>query len=148
MVQRPEWNSYFMKIAEDVATRSTCIRRSVGAVIVKDKRILSTGYNGAPKGVPHCTEETCLRNKYNVPSGQKHELCRGLHAEQNAIIQAACHGVSIDGAVIFVTHQPCIICTKMLINSGIHTFYYKNAYNDELAIEMMDEANIKRIILD
>lgn len=147
MIQRPDWNEYFMKIAEDVSSRSTCIRRHVGAIIVKDKRILSTGYNGAPKGLEHCTTETCLRNIYNVPSGEKHELCRGLHAEQNAIIQAASHGVSIDGAVIFVTHQPCVICTKMLINSGIKTFYYKNPYNDKLALEMMKDARIEQIIL-
>ena len=139
---RPSWDDYFIRIAEDVASRSTCIRRKVGAVIVKDKRILTTGYNGAPKGVPHCTEETCIRNKYNIPSGERHELCRGLHAEQNAIIQAACHGVSIDGAVIYVTNQPCIICTKMLINCGIRTFYFKNPYNDTLAKEMMEQADV------
>jgi dCMP deaminase len=148
MTDRPSWDQYFAKIAEDVAERSTCIRRKVGAVIVKDKRILTTGYNGVPRGVPHCTEETCIRKKYNVPSGERHELCRGLHAEQNAIIQASYHGVSIKGAVIYVTHQPCVICTKMLINSGITTFLYKNPYNDALAQEMMEQAHIKTIILD
>jgi len=146
--ERPSWDSYFMKIAEDVATRSTCLRRQVGAVIVKDKRILTTGYNGAPTGIAHCTEETCLRIKFNVPSGERHELCRGLHAEQNAIIQAAYYGVSIKGARIYVTHQPCSICTKMLINSGIDTFIYKHPYSDPLAEEMAKEANIKRIIME
>jgi dCMP deaminase len=137
-----------MKIAEDVATRSTCLRRHVGAVIVKDKRILTTGYNGAPTGITHCTEETCLRIKYNVPSGERHELCRGLHAEQNAIIQAAYHGVSLKGAQIYVTHKPCSICTKMLINSGIHTFIFRSYYEDTLADEMTSEAGIKIILME
>lgn len=147
MIKRPTWDSYFMKIAEDVSTRSTCLRRQVGAVIVKDKRMLTTGYNGAPTGITHCTEETCLRTKYNVPSGERHELCRGLHAEQNAIIQAALHGVSLKGAKIYVTHKPCSICTKMLINSGIDTFIFRSAYTDPLADEMIAEAGIKIILL-
>ena len=118
MIERPAWDSYFMKIAEDVSTRSTCLRRHVGAVIVKDKRILTTGYNGAPTGITHCTEETCLRIKYNVPSGERHELCRGLHAEQNAIIQAAYHGVSLKGAplqgkVYFVIHTVLLILYRL-----------------------------------
>jgi dCMP deaminase len=137
-----------MKITEDVATRSTCLRRSVGAIIVKDKRILSTGYNGAPVNITHCTEETCLRTKYNVPSGERHELCRGLHAEQNAIIQAALHGVSIKGATIYITHQPCSICTKMLINSGIKTIICKLPYNDHFAEDMIKESGIKLILID
>jgi dCMP deaminase len=148
MAERPSWDNYFMKIAQDVATRATCIRRKVGAVIVKDKRILSTGYNGAPAGISHCTKETCLRTRFNVPSGERHELCRGLHAEQNAIIQAALHGVSINGASIYITNQPCSICTKMLINSGIKKFIFKDPYNDQLAIEMIKEANIETIILE
>lgn len=131
-----------MKIAEDVSTRSTCIRRQVGAVIVKDKRMLTTGYNGVPTGISHCTEKTCLRTIYNVPSGERHELCRGLHAEQNAIIQAAYYGVSVKGATIYVTHQPCSICTKMLINSGIESFIYKSPYNDPLAEEILKETGI------
>ena len=147
MIERPAWDSYFMKIAEDVSTRSTCIRRQVGAVIVKDKRMLTTGYNGVPTGITHCTEQTCLRTKYNVPSGERHELCRGLHAEQNAIIQAALHGVSVKGAKIYVTHKPCSICTKMLINSGIDTFIFRSPYKDPLADEMVAEAGIKIIIL-
>lgn len=143
---RPSWDEYFMMIAHDVSTRATCIRRKVGAVIVKDKRILSTGYNGVPTGITHCTPETCLRNIYNVPSGERHELCRGLHAEQNAIIQAAYHGVSIAGAIIYVTHQPCSICTKMLINAGIKKFIFEHPYNDELAKNMMDEAGVEAVV--
>src|SRR4030067_1151546 len=145
---RPDWDDYFMKIAEDVATRSTCIRRSVGAIIVKDKRILSTGYNGAPANIAHCTEETCLRTMYNVPSGERHELCRGLHAEQNAIIQAALHGASIKDATVYITHQPCSICTKMLINSGIKKIICRSAYNDRFAAELIAESGITLIILD
>lgn len=137
-----------MKIAEDVATRSTCMRRQVGAVIVKDKRILTTGYNGAPTGITHCNENNCLRIIHNVPSGERHELCRGLHAEQNAIIQAACYGISVRDARIYVTHKPCSICTKMLINSGIKDFIYRNAYPDPLADEMVQEAGIKITITD
>ncbi len=147
MTNRPPWDEYFMKIAEDVATRSTCTRRKVGAVIVKDRRILTTGYNGVPTGIEHCTPETCIRTKMNVPSGERHELCRGLHAEQNAIIQAGFHGVSIQGAVIYVTHQPCSICTKMLINSGIKKFIYRSPYNDPLSRDMIEEAGIELKIL-
>lgn len=148
MTKRPSWDEYFIKIAEEVSTRSTCIRRSVGAVIVKDKRILTTGYNGPPTGITHCTKDTCLRTIHNVPSGERHELCRGLHAEQNAIIQAANHGVSIKDAVIYVTHQPCSICTKMLINSGIKKFIYKNPYNDPLASEILKETDIELIQIE
>lgn len=148
MEERPSWDEYFMKIARDVSERATCIRRKVGAVIVKDKRILSTGYNGAPAGISHCTKETCLRTLYNVPSGERHELCRGLHAEQNAIIQAALHGVSINGASIYITNQPCSICTKMLINSGIKKFIYREPYNDKLAMEMIKEAGITILIME
>jgi len=146
MKNRPSWDDYFMMIAEDVATRSTCTRRTVGSVLIKDKRILATGYNGPPTGISHCTPETCLRTINKVPSGERHELCRGLHAEQNAIIQAAYHGVSIKGGIIYVTHQPCSICTKMLINAGIKTFIFKNPYNDPLADEMVKEAGIELII--
>jgi dCMP deaminase len=146
MKQRPSWDSYFMMIAGDVASRATCIRRSVGAVIVKDKQILTTGYNGPPAGISHCTGKTCIRSKLEVPSGERHELCRGLHAEQNAIIQAALHGVSVNGSKIYITHQPCSICTKMLINAGIKKFVYKNPYDDELAREMIEEAGIEILI--
>ncbi len=148
MQERPSWDEYFMKIARDVSERATCIRRKVGAVIVKDKRILSTGYNGAPAGVTHCTNENCLRTLNNIPSGERHELCRGLHAEQNAIIQAALHGVSINNASIYITNQPCSICTKMLINSGIKKFIYKDPYNDKLAMEMIEEADITTLIME
>ncbi|MDY6932965.1 MAG: cytidine/deoxycytidylate deaminase family protein [Spirochaetota bacterium] len=146
MIIRPSWDEYFIKIAEDVSSRATCIRRKVGAVIVKERRILTTGYNGAPIGISHCTEETCLRKRYNVPSGERHELCRGLHAEQNAIIQAALYGVSIEGATIYATHHPCSICTKMLINSGIKKIVINNHYNDSVAMEMIKEAGIEIVI--
>ncbi len=136
-----------MEIAELVSKRSTCLRRKVGAVIVKDKRILSTGYNGAPSGIKHCYETGCLREKLKVPSGERHELCRGLHAEQNAIIQAAYHGVEIKGSVLYCTNLPCIICTKMLINAGIIKIYYKDGYPDKLSKDMLDEAKIDLIKL-
>jgi len=148
MDNRPSWDSYFMKIAEDVSTRSTCIRRQVGAVLVKNKRILTTGYNGVPSGISHCNEKNCLRTKLNIPSGERAELCRGLHAEQNAIIQAAYHGISVRDARIYITHKPCSICTKMLINSGIKDFIYRNPYPDNLADEMVLEAGIRISISD
>ena len=132
-----------MDIAMLVARRSTCIRRSVGAVIVKDKRILSTGYNGAPSGIAHCTDVGCVRESLNIPSGERHELCRGIHAEQNAIIQAAFHGVSIKDAVLFCTNLPCSICTKMIINSGIKKIYYHSKYADKMSLEMFQEAGIE-----
>ncbi len=141
--ERPSWDDYFMKIAEVVSTRSTCLRRQVGAVVVKEKRILSTGYNGAPKGVKHCLEVGCLREELNVPSGEKHELCRGLHAEQNAVIQAALHGVPIDGATLYTTHKPCSLCAKILINAGVKEIHYLAGYTDKLADEMLKEAGIK-----
>ena len=139
---RAPWSQYFMDITCLVAERSTCLRRKVGAIAVKDKRILATGYNGAPAGVPHCLEVGCLRTQLGIPSGQRHEICRGLHAEQNVIIQAAVHGISLKGAEIYCTHQPCLICTKMLINCGISKVYYQEAYPDELAAQMIREAGI------
>ena len=139
---RAPWSQYFMDITCLVAERSTCLRRKVGAIAVKDKRILATGYNGAPAGVPHCLEVGCLRTQLGIPSGQRHEICRGLHAEQNVIIQAAVHGISLKGAEIYCTHQPCLICTKMLINCGITKVYYLEAYPDELAAQMIREAGI------
>ena len=145
---RPSWETYFMDIAELVAKRSTCLRRAVGCVVVKDKRILSTGYNGAPTGIKHCIETGCLREKLNVPSGERHELCRGIHAEQNAIIQAAFHGVSIKGATLFCTNQPCLICAKMIINAGIIKIYYRDGYADPMAREMFKEAAIEVIKVD
>ncbi|HOJ43231.1 MAG TPA: cytidine/deoxycytidylate deaminase family protein [Syntrophorhabdaceae bacterium] len=140
---RPDWDNYFMEIARIVSKRSTCIRRQVGALIVKGKRILSTGYNGAPKGLKHCVDVGCLREKMNIASGERHELCRGLHAEQNAIIQAALHGVSINGAEIYSTHLPCSICMKMIINAGITKVTYLDGYPDELSMELIKESNIK-----
>ncbi|MDD4320627.1 MAG: cytidine/deoxycytidylate deaminase family protein [Acidaminococcaceae bacterium] len=144
---RPDWDSYFMEIAQIVAKRSTCLRRAVGAVLVKDKQILATGYNGTPKGLPHCAEVGCLRQKLNVPSGKMHELCRGIHAEQNAVIQAAVNGVSIAGSTLYCTHQPCVVCSKILINAGIKRIVYANPYPDKLAEEMMSEAgNIEMVV--
>ena len=140
---RPSWETYFMNITNLVAERSTCLRRAVGAVIVKDKRILSTGYNGAPTGLKHCLEVGCLREQLGVESGKMHELCRGIHAEQNAIIQAAYHGVSVKGASIFCTNQPCSICARMIINAGIQKIYYQSGYADVLAQELLDEAEIE-----
>jgi dCMP deaminase len=141
-MNRPTWDEYFMDIARLVASRSTCLRRQVGAVMVKDKNILATGYNGTPSGIRHCAEVGCLRQQLNVPSGERHELCRGLHAEQNAIIQAAKHGVNIDGATLYCTHSPCIICSKMLINSGVKRIVCCDGYPDPLAKEMLDEAEL------
>ena len=132
-----------MKITKDVSLRSTCLKRNVGAIIVKDFRVLSTGYNGAPKNIAHCSITGCLRKKLKVPSGQRHELCRGLHAEQNAIIQAAWHGVRIEGATMYCTYQPCIICAKMMINAGIKRLVYEGDYPDPLAKKMLKESGIK-----
>ncbi|OYT59565.1 cytidine deaminase [Euryarchaeota archaeon ex4484_178] len=140
---RPSWDEYFMRMAYLVSTRSTCTRRKVGAVIVKDKRILATGYNGPPKGLAHCDVTGCIREELNVPSGERHELCRGLHAEQNAIIQAAVHGVSIRDATIYVTNHPCVVCAKMLINAEIKEIVYAEGYPDELAQLMLLESKIK-----
>ncbi|MFP3981114.1 MAG: deoxycytidylate deaminase [Desulfobacterales bacterium] len=140
--QRPSWDTYFMDIANLVSRRSTCLRRAVGAVVVKEHRILATGYNGAPAGIRHCSEVGCLRESMNVESGQRHELCRGIHAEQNAIIQAAYHGVPIRGAILFCTNLPCTICTKMLINAGIAEICYQEGYADQLSRSLLDEAGI------
>ena len=140
---RPSWDEYFAKLAKEVSTRTTCIRRAVGAVIVKDNRILATGYNGVPRGMAHCAEVGCLREQMGVPSGQRHEICRGLHAEQNAIIQAARYGINIDGATIYVNTQPCVVCAKMIINSGITEVVYQNPYPDELSMSMLEEAGMK-----
>ena len=139
---RTSWTEYFMNIAYLVAERSTCRRRKVGAIAVKDKRILATGYNGAPSGVPHCLDIGCLREEMNIPSGQRHEICRGLHAEQNVIIQAALHGTSINGADVYCTTRPCMFCAKMLINSGIQHIFFAEDYPDEMADELLREAGI------
>lgn len=141
-MSRPSWDEYFMEITHLVAKRSTCLRRRVGAVIVKDKNILATGYNGAPSGVSHCLDVGCLREKLNIPSGERHELCRGLHAEQNAIIQAAKHGTTIDGSTLYCTTLPCIICSKMVINAGIKRIVYEVGYPDQLAAGMIEESGV------
>ena len=139
---RPSWDEYFMKMANDVATRTTCLRRGVGAVIVKDRRILATGYNGVPTGLTHCSETGCLREQLGVPSGQRHEICRGLHAEQNAIIQAAKLGVSVDGGTLYCTHQPCVICARMIINAGIRRVVYRHGYPDAFSLQLFSEAGL------
>ena len=139
----PSWDDYFMEIAEVVATRSTCLRRQVGAILVKDKHILATGYNGVPTGLEHCEVCGCLRQKFNVPSGERHELCRGLHAEQNAIIQCAVHGISMVGATLYSTTQPCILCSKMLINAGVKQIVFQGAYPDDLSLRILKEAGIE-----
>ena len=145
---RPSWENYFMGITALVAKRSTCLRRSVGAIIVKDKRILTTGYNGAPSGIRHCLEVGCLREQLNVASGERHELCRGIHAEQNAIIQAAFHGVSIKDSTLFCTNLPCSICAKMIINAGIKKIYYQSGYADSISEDMLQEASVELIKVD
>lgn len=149
MSDRVSWDEYFMQIADIVKTRSTCLRRQVGAVIVKENRIITTGYNGAPSGLKHCTEiGGCERARLNIPSGQRHELCRALHAEQNAIIQAAKVGVSTEGATIYITLQPCVICAKMLVNAGIKRIVFKGEYPDELSRSILEEADIELVVMD
>lgn len=140
--KRPDWDEYFLSIADLVSKRSTCLRRSVGALVVKDRRILATGYNGTPSGIKHCEETGCLREKLKVPSGQRHELCRGLHAEQNVLLQAALHGTSLKDATLYCTNQPCIICAKMLINAGINEIVIKDGYPDKFAMEFFNAAGI------
>lgn len=146
-MSRPSWPEYFMAITKMVARRSTCLRRKVGAILVKDKRILATGYNGAPSGLKHCEEVGCLREDSSIPSGVRHELCRGLHAEQNAIVQAAYHGISINGSTLYCTNKPCVICSKMIINSGIEMVYHEEGYDDPLSDQMMAEAGIEIVRL-
>jgi dCMP deaminase len=142
MSDRVPWPLYFMRIAHLVSERSTCLRRRVGAVAVRDKRMIATGYNGTPTNVAHCAEVGCIRERLGIPSGQRHELCRGLHAEQNVIIQCALHGLSLAGAEIYCTTEPCLICTKMLINCQVRAIYYAEQYPDELANAMLKEAGV------
>ncbi|MDD3818984.1 MAG: cytidine/deoxycytidylate deaminase family protein [Actinomycetota bacterium] len=145
---RPTWDEYFASITRQVATRSTCLRRKVGAIIVKEKRILTTGYNGAPRGVRNCLEiGKCLREQRGIPSGERHEICRGLHAEQNAILQASYYGVQISNSIIYTTNQPCVMCAKMIINCGIKKVYYFEDYPDPLAAELLEEAEIELVKL-
>uniref|UniRef100_A0A7C3J6W4 dCMP deaminase family protein n=1 Tax=candidate division WOR-3 bacterium TaxID=2052148 RepID=A0A7C3J6W4_UNCW3 len=149
MNKRPSWDEYFMEITKLVASRATCLRRKVGAIIVKDRHILSTGYNGPPKGVKHCDElGGCLRDKLNIPSGERMELSRAVHAEQNAIIQAAKLGINIEGADMYVTNQPCFICAKMIINAGIKRVIINEGYPDKYAYEILKEANVELIVLN
>jgi dCMP deaminase len=144
---RPDWDTYFMDMARLAERRSTCLRRRVGAVVAKDKMVMATGYNGTPKGVTHCEVGGCLREKLGVPSGQRHELCRGLHAEQNAIIQAAYHGVSIRGGTLYCTFRPCIICVKMIVNAGLERVVFLGDYPDELAVAVAAEAGLRMVRL-
>lgn len=141
--KRPTWDEYFLDVAKLVAKRATCLRRSVGAVLVKDKRILATGYNGAPSGLKHCADVGCMRQKLKIPSGERHELCRALHAEQNALIQASLYGISVKGSTMYATCQPCIICVKMIINAGIKEIVIAEGYPDKMALDFLKEAKIK-----
>lgn len=142
-MERPGWDEYFMEMAALTARRSTCMRRQVGAVIVKDKHAIATGYNGAPMGIQHCEDRGgCLRQQLGVPSGQRHELCMALHAEQNAIIQAAAMGHAIEGGTIYITHQPCVICAKMIINAGIKRIVVREGYPDQLSVDILTEAGL------
>ena len=143
MDKRPSWDEYFMSIARLVAERSTCLRRHVGAVLVRDRHILATGYNGPPAGLPHCDETGCIREKLGVPSGERHELCRGIHAEQNAIIQSANYGTGIRGATIYATLHPCSVCAKMIINAGIVRVVTDDSYPDDLASDMLTQAGVQ-----
>jgi dCMP deaminase len=140
--RRPSWDEYFLQLAVQAATRSTCLRRQVGAVLVRDKRVLATGYNGAPRGITHCLDVGCLREEMQVASGERHELCRAIHAEQNAVIQAAVHGVAIEGATLYCTHHPCVLCAKILINCGVREIHYLEGYPDELSAAMFTEAGV------
>ncbi len=143
--RRPDWDTYFLRMAQLAAQRSTCLRRHVGAIIVRDNRVLATGYNGAPYGCRHCYQlpSGCLREAKGIPSGERQELCRGLHAEQNAMLQAAAFGVSLKGGVLYCTHQPCITCSKMLINAGIEKVVFSGSYPDDFALEMLKEGKIE-----
>lgn len=146
--KRPTWDVYFAKMAMLAAERSTCTRHNVGAVIVKDKRVLSTGYNGAPSGTADCLELGCLRDELKIPSGTRHEVCRGVHAEQNAIIQAGVHGVSIKGGTVYCTHSPCSICAKMVINAGITRFVSFFPYADSTFPDLFREAGVEFQIIE
>jgi dCMP deaminase len=145
---RPSWDEYFMQIVGLIKTRSTCLRRQVGALIVKDKRILATGYNGAPMGCKHCSELGCLRDELNIPSGQRHELCRAIHAEQNAIVQAAYSGTSVKNGTLYVTHQPCVLCAKMVINADIKKIVFRGDYPDELSMDLLKESGVRVVRFD
>ena len=144
-MQRIEWKDYFFGFADLASKRSTCLRRQIGAVLVKDNMVIATGYNGTPRGLKHCSETGCIRTDENIPSGQRHELCRGLHAEQNAIIQAAKNGVNVDGSHLYCSTKPCVICTKMIINAGIKKVFYQHDYDDKLADQLVKESDVEFI---
>jgi len=145
-MNRPNWDEYFMELAEVVSKRSTCLRRKVGAVLVKNNHIISTGYNGSVSGIKHCEETGCLRNKLNIPSGQRHEICRGAHAEENSIIQAALHGVTTEDTVLYTTFTPCTHCSKILANAKVKKIVCKEKYPDELGMELLKEAGVEVLI--
>ncbi len=140
---RPDIDEYFLKIASVVAERSTCRRHHVGAVAVRNKHILATGYNGAPSGAKDCLELGCLRDELNIPSGERQEICRGIHAEQNVIIQATLHGVSLEGGTIYATHTPCVLCAKMLVNARIKRYVSFGKYNDDVFVDLFKEAGVE-----
>lgn len=146
-MSRPTWDNYFMKMAYLASERSTCLRRKVGAVLVLDRNVLATGYNGAPAGTSHCKVTGCLREAKGIPSGERHEICRGCHAEQNAIAQAAKRGTAVAGAEVYCTNMPCIFCAKLMINSGIVAIYYCEGYGDDLAMNLLNEAGVAVIQL-
>ena len=145
-MKRPDTDQYFLKVAAVVAERSTCRRHHVGAVAVKDKHILATGYNGAPAGFKDCLELGCLRNELEIPSGERHEICRAIHAEQNVVIQAALHGVTLEGSTLYATHTPCVLCAKILTNAKIKRYVSFGKYNDDTFVQLFKEAGIKLAI--
>ena len=147
-MSRPDWDSYFSKIASEVAKRSTCLRRQVGAVLVRDKRILTTGYNGAPSGLPHCAQVGCIREKLHIRSGEHHELCRGLHAEMNTVIQAAIYGVSVANSTLYCAVLPCSLCAKILVNVGVKRIVAAGNYPDKLSKEILSAARVEVVRLD
>jgi len=142
-INRPDWDEYFLKMSHLVAERSTCLRHHVGSLVVRNKRILTTGYNGAASGVKDCLALGCLRNEKNIPSGERHEICRAIHAEQNAIIQAGLHGIDISGSTIYCTHSPCILCAKMIVNARIKNFITCTEYKDKAFKSLFKEAGLK-----
>ena len=142
---RPSWDEYFMELAKLVATRSTCLRHNIGSVLVRDKRILATGYNGSPRGMKHCLEIGCIRDELKIPSGTRAEICRAIHSEQNAVIQCAVYGTSSEGSTLYVTHQPCAICTKILINAGVKRIVYENPYPDKFAQGLLKESGVELV---
>ncbi|MDK2812671.1 MAG: dCMP deaminase [Petrotoga sp.] len=146
--ERKDWDKYFMEVADLVSKRSTCLHRKVGAVIVKEKRILATGYNQPPSGFPHCDEIGCIRDDLGIKSGENQEICYGLHAEQNALMQAAKFGISTDNASIYITHQPCSVCARLIINAGIKKVYYREGYPDSLTQLFFDTCNIQSKIVE